>query len=116
MRQLYQRVLERQIDDGGLIHWGSKLDRGEATVKELVREIGKSQEYFQRFVQPYLSNGVYVAAELMSKHFLARVSANPQDNIFRGEEIKNMGWQFSVDAFIDSPEYAARFGDDNVPN
>ena len=116
IKQLYQQVLERQVDDGGLIYWGSKLDRGEATVKEIVKEVGKSQEYFQRFVQPHLSNGVYVAAELMSKHFLARVSANPQDNLLRGEEIKNMGWQFSVDAFIESPEYAARFGDDNVPN
>lgn len=48
--------------------------------------------------------------------FLAKNTENQMAAITRGDEIKTMGWQFSIDAFRDNPEYAVRFGDDDVPN
>ncbi len=49
VRDIYVQVLGRkrnEVDDAGLIYWGGKLERGELSVREVVREVGESEEYF----------------------------------------------------------------------
>ena len=49
--KIYKKVLERDWDPEGLIAWGSCLDRGEKTVREVVRGCALSQEHTERFIE-----------------------------------------------------------------
>ena len=112
VRLLYKRVLERDVDDSGLITWGCALDNGELSVKEIVRRLGKSDEYRSRFVIPF---SPAKSARLMYQHFLARQPES--DKVVEGwaDVISDEGWQVAVDGFVDSAEYGKRFGDNKVP-
>ena len=81
-------------------------------IREIVREIGKSNEYRDRFVVPF---SPFVAAKLMYRHFLAREAESDQVANHWGDVIVTQGWQAAVDGFVDSAEYKQKFGDDNVP-
>jgi hypothetical protein len=112
VRIIYKRILERDVDDSGLINWAGALDRAELSVKEIVRLVGKSAEYRNRFVLPFAPTK---AIEKMYEHFLAR---NPESsNVVDGwaETLVLKGFEIVVDGFVDSQEYGRRFGDDSVP-
>jgi hypothetical protein len=112
VRAIYKRVLERGVDDSGLITWASMLNRGEASVRDLVRTIGKSDEYRNRFLIPF---SVREAARMMYRHFLAREAEN--DAVVDGHAgvIVTSGFQAAVDGFVNSQEYTNQFGEDKVP-
>jgi hypothetical protein len=109
--QIYQRVLERSVDTSGLITWGGVLSRGEESVRDVVRHLGHSQEYRDRFITP-LSIADAVGATY--QHFLAR-NADPGglQTFERVAEVR--GFDAVVDDLVGSQEYTNRFGDDNVP-
>jgi hypothetical protein len=70
IRLVYNRVLERDADDSGLITFASQLDRGELPLREIIRVIGKSPEYRDRFVTPFTDPQ---AVRYMYRHFLVPI-------------------------------------------
>ncbi len=112
VRAIFNRVLERDPDDAGMIKFGSQLDRGERTIREIIRNIGKSEEYGKKFVTDV---GLEEAVKQMYKHFLAREAES--DDVVRSQaaNLVNRGWQHMVESFVNSDEFSKRFGDDRVP-
>ncbi len=112
IKQVYRRVLEREVDNSGLISWAGLLDRGEKTLREVIRLIGKSEEYRSRFILPL---PLKQAARLLYLHFLAREPESQQVVDGWANVIAENGFKTAIDGFIDSAEYRRRFGDDRVP-
>ncbi|HKY05566.1 MAG TPA: phycobilisome rod-core linker polypeptide [Blastocatellia bacterium] len=112
IKQVYRRVLEREVDNSGLISWAGLLDRGEKTLREVIRLIGKSEEYRSRFILPL---PLKQAARLLYLHFLAREPESQQVVDGWANVIAESGFKAAIDGFIDSAEYRRRFGDDRVP-
>lgn len=112
IKLVYRRVLEREVDDSGLISWAGQLDRAERTLRDVIRLIGKSDEYRNRFITPLTPNK---AARLLYVHFLAREPENQQVVDGWANVITQQGYKAAIDGFVDSAEYKRRFGDDRVP-
>lgn len=113
---IYQQVLERFPDPEGLFNYGWRLQKGETSVREIIREIGKSDEYFSKFVgHPVTPKNAII---YFYKHFLARKPEN--ENIISEHVILlnangKDGWKFIVDKLINSSEYLENFGEHSVP-
>ncbi len=112
VQQVYQRVLSRDPDPQGMIWYGSRLSRDEMKVKDVVRDVGFSQEYMDRFVnnvspQEAVRNAYW--------HFLAR---DPDPEGQEGyERISRVhGFRAVISGLLDSQEYNQKFGTDRVPN
>lgn len=108
---IYQRVLERDWDPVGLIFWGSQLDRGEMSVREVVRRVALSEEHMARFIKPH---SVEEAVKICYRHLLAR-EADPGGlqnwvKVFQQEGVDNV-----IHGIVDSNEYMDRFGEDGYP-
>ena len=66
VHQVYERILGRRADEVGLITYGGVLYRGERSVREILRILGKSPEYKQQFIDPFVDAGqVEVAWSLL---------------------------------------------------
>jgi hypothetical protein len=114
--QIYQLVLERPADPSGKQTWSHELLNNNLSVKEIIRKIGKSEEYRNRFVSGFYERQEWgTIITYMYRHFLAREPENP--NVFEphSHTIVGRSWEALVDVFIDSPEYRGNFGDDIVP-
>ena len=48
VNEIYRPLLERPTDAGS-VHWVQQLENGRMTVRDLVRELAKSNEHTQRF-------------------------------------------------------------------
>jgi phycoerythrin-associated linker protein len=110
--KMYQQVLERGADDGGLVHYGAQLERGDRSVREIVKRMGESEEYRLRFVQGQTPEQ---AATLMYRHFLARAPESDAAVQSHAHGLENNGYVAEVERFVNSKEYTRRFGNDNVP-
>jgi hypothetical protein len=110
--QLYQQVLERQVDPVGLIGWGCLLSRGEQSMRDVVRNIGHSQEYHDRFIAPLTTAD---AVRACYRHFLAR-EADPGGLQFWEGVATQQGFLPVIDGIVGSDEYTNKFGDDQVPH
>ena len=113
MIDLYNRVLEQNPDPDGLFNYGKRLQTGELSTRMAVKEIGKSGEYFSKFVQhPVVPRSAVI---FFYNHFLAR---DPESEEVITEHIALMntkGWKHIVDKLVDSKEYLSRFGEHSVP-
>lgn len=113
--EVYRHTLERGVDPTGQ-NWARQLQNGQLTVKELVRNVAKSQEYMQRFgqtesgeAQPYER-----AVARLYRHILGRQpDANGQRSWARNAQQRGLG--VVVDGLIDSAEYNNNFGAWGVP-
>lgn len=110
--QLYQQVLERQVDPVGLIGWGCSLSRGEQSMRDVVRNIGHSQEYHDRFIAPLT---IADAVRACYRHFLAREADSTGLQFWEGVATQQ-GFLSVIDGIVDSEEYTSKFGDDQVPH
>ena len=118
VNQIYQQVLERSVlngdgnsTDSGLMYYSDKLRRGEMSVRDVVRALGLSQEYAQRFIIPNTNAN---AVRFCYKHFLAR---EPEEKGLTYWTQQSMigEWPVVIKGLVDSDEYTERFGDDVVP-
>jgi len=118
VNQIYQQVLERSIlnadgnsTDSGLMYYSDKLRRGEMSIRDVVRVLGLSQEYSQRFIIPNTNAN---AVRFCYKHFLAR---EPEEKGLTYWTQQSMigEWPVVIKGLVDSDEYTERFGDDVVP-
>ena len=113
--EVYRHTLERAPDPAAQ-SWTRQLQNGQLTVKELVRNVAKSQEYIRRFgqtesgeAQPYER-----AVARLYRHILGRQpDANGLRNWARNAQQRGLG--VVVDGMIDSAEYNNSFGNWSVP-
>ena len=116
--QIYQQVLERSVliadgnsTDSDMMYYANKLRCGEMSVRDVVRALGLSQEYAQRFIIPNTNAN---AVRFCYKHFLAREPEEKGLNYWTQQSMVG-GWSVVVKGLIDSDEYTERFGDDAIP-
>lgn len=118
VNQIYQQVLERSIlkadeesTDSGLMYYSDKLRRGEMSIRDVVRDLGLSQEYAQRFIIPNTNAN---AVRFCYKHFLAR-EPEAKGLHYWIQQSMISDWSVVIKGLVDSDEYTERFGNDAVP-
>lgn len=109
---IYRQVFEREADPSGLASWSGQLDQGNKTVKEVVRAFAHSAEYKTRFVtgKPNADIVIWLYLHLLARRPESQEAINGWIN-----QGLTMGWDFVIDAIIDSAEYRSKFGDNRVP-
>ena len=113
--EVYRHTLERGADPGSQT-WVRQLQSGQLTVKELVRNVAKSQEYMQRFGRTEAGEGQPYerAVARLYRHILGRQpDAGGQRNWARTAQERGLG--AVVDGLIDSAEYNNSFGPSGIP-
>jgi uncharacterized delta-60 repeat protein len=100
--RVYQNVLGRAPDAGGLAFWKDRLDRNEMTRGQVMLGFSESTEY-----RATSSSSVYVT---MLYFGMLRRSPDPAGFDFwvRHRDAGNSGLAL-IDGFLDAPEYRARF-------
>ncbi|BBD65694.1 phycobilisome linker polypeptide ApcE [Nostoc commune NIES-4072] len=89
-----------------------KLQNGEISVREFVRQLASSEIYRQRFLSPYPHAKV---VELLFRHLLGRTPADQEEIRQYHNLLADSSLLAAVEAIIDSPEYSRYFGEDVVP-
>ncbi|MEA5601000.1 phycobilisome rod-core linker polypeptide [Nostoc sp. UHCC 0252] len=89
-----------------------KLQNGEISVQEFVRELASSEIYRQRFLSPYPHAKVI---EFLFRHLLGRTPADQEEIRQYHNLLANSGLSAAVEAIVESPEYSRYFGEDVVP-
>jgi phycoerythrin-associated linker protein len=114
VRAAYKQVLGNPhvMESERLVTAESQLANGDISVREFVRAIGKSEFYRSRYFEKC---SPYRFVELNFMHFLGRA---PQSQAEISEHIVRCvaeGYDAEIDSYINSDEYQALFGDNNVP-
>jgi len=90
----------------------SQFKRGELSVREFVRAIGKSDAYISRFFETCPR---YRFIELNFKHFLGRAPNGFEEMKAHSAILEAGGWAAEVDSYLDSDEYQEAYGEFFVP-
>ena len=90
----------------------NKLQNGEISVREFVRQLASSEIYRQRFYTPYPQAKVI---EFHFRHLLGRAPATQEEIHQHTKLLADSGLQAAVEAIVDSSEYSRFFGEDVVP-
>jgi len=110
VHQAYCRVLERPVDESGLIDYGNAL-KGDKTVKQLIYELVTSQEHKDKF---YDDDNLKNSVIKLYEHLLARDPDSSGLQSWR-RVLRDQGYEAVVRGLIDSKEYNDKFGNDKVP-
>lgn len=89
-----------------------KLQNGEISIREFVRELASSEIYRQRFLSPYPHAKVI---EFLFRHLLGRTPATQEEIHQYKQLLSDRGLSAAVEAILESPEYSRYFGEDVVP-
>ncbi|NJK59658.1 MAG: photosystem I reaction center subunit X [Oscillatoriales cyanobacterium SM2_1_8] len=113
IRAIYQQVLGRQPYAGqGLKVWEIRLENGEISVREFVRQLAKSPLFRDLY---WTKLYVCKAIEYIHRRLLGRPTyGRPEMNRYYDVCYKQ-GFYALVDALLDSDEYNQAFGEDTVP-
>ncbi len=114
IRTVYKQVLGNQhvMESQRLTSAESLLRDGDITVRGFVRAVAQSALYRSLFFE---SSSAYRFIELNFKHLLGRA---PQDQAEIADHVaryNEYGYDAEINAYIDSDEYIANFGEDRVP-
>lgn len=90
----------------------SQFKRGELSVREFVRAIGKSGLYRSRFFETCPR---YRFIELNFKHFLGRTPDGLEEMRSHSTILDTAGFEAEIDSYIDSDEYQNAYGENIVP-
>lgn len=115
IRAAYRQVFERdvtQLYGPTLTEPVSQVKSGLCSMKEFIRQLGKSRLYRRLYYEPYT---ISRSIELACRHFLGRGISCLEE--FQGyfEAVSAHGFPSLVDTFLDSQEYADYFGEATVP-
>jgi phycobilisome core-membrane linker protein len=113
IRACYQRVYGYEPYSGQrLTSWEIKLENGDITVREFVRQLAKSDlvrnKYWSRLY-------IVKAIEYLHRHLLGRPTYGRQEINPLFDIASKVGYYAVIDAMIDSKEYETAFGEDTVP-
>ena len=114
IRAVYKQVLGNQhvMETQRLTSAESLLRDGDITVRGFVRAVAQSELYRSLFFE---SSSAYRFIELNFKHLLGRA---PQDQTEIANHValyNEHGYVAEINAYIDSDEYIANFGENRVP-
>lgn len=111
VNELYRHMLERSPDPGS-VHWVQQLESGQMNVREVVRQIAKSQEHTQRFHYTEAGEGTPYERSVarLYRHLLGR-QPDPDGQRAHAELAQRSGADAVVDRIINSNEYNQQFGD-----
>ena len=114
VNELYRHILERAADAGSA-HWVQQLENGRP-VREVVRDLAKSDEHMQRFWRQEAGEGLpYVrAVGTLYRHILGRQPDEAGARTWAQTGSRN-GAAVVIDRLIDSAEYDQQFGSWGVP-
>jgi phycoerythrin-associated linker protein len=90
----------------------SQFKRAELSVREFVRALAKSDLYRSRF---FSSCPRYRAIELNFRHLLGRPPLDLEEMRLHSTILDTQGFEAEIDAYVDSDEYQATFGENVVP-
>jgi len=115
VNELYRHMLERGADAGSA-GWAQQLESGRATVRDIVRQIAKSEEHTQRFWrQEAGEDAPYVrAVGTLYRHILGRQPDAAGARSWADQGARS-GASAIVDQIVRSREYDNQFGDWGVP-
>jgi phycobilisome core-membrane linker protein len=109
----YRQVFGRPLYEGQrLFSAESELQGGNITVREFVRQLAKSKVFRSLYWETtYITKAIeYIHRRLLGRPTYGRQEMNRYYDI-----CSTKGFYALIDAIIDSPEYAACFGEDTVP-
>jgi hypothetical protein len=128
IRMMYNRLLLREPDPNGLRHHVDFLVRQNRTMRQVAEAMGRSLEYFQKWVQPSMPQGLWgTPITTYYRHFLNREPENTQvlhhhASVFvrARDDNKPETTMFSahgrlVRNFVRSDEYFSKWGENGVP-
>lgn len=101
VRAVYMKVLEREADDSGLVTYAGKISGGGWCLRQIVRDLGLSPEYAERFIKNQTPRQAIV---LMYRHFLLREPENEQVINQHVNDLNFTGWKKKVVNFVSSAE------------
>ena len=107
--EVYRRVLERPAGSAGDA-WNQKLVSGSVSVRDIVRDVAKSPEHTQRFLNGQSNENV---VRTLYRHVLGRETDPGAAGWF--PQVRTKGAAGIIDELMASPEYEQSFGADIVP-
>ncbi|MDX2271478.1 MAG: phycobilisome rod-core linker polypeptide [Cyanobacteriota bacterium] len=113
IRACYQQVYGYVPFEGQRLNrWEIKLESGEISVKEFIRQLAKSDLFRNKYWSTlYVCKAIeYMHRRLLGRPTYGRQEINPLFDI-----ASKQGFYAVVDAIIESPDYAMAFGEDTVP-
>lgn len=109
----YQQIFGRQVYSGQrLTRAEIKLESGETTVKEFVRELARSDIFRKLYWQPFY---VCKAIEYIHRRLLGRPTYDRVENNRYFDIASKKGFYGVVEAILATQEYQDVFGEDVVP-
>ena len=114
IRAVYKQVLGNAyvMESERLTVPESKLKEGTITVREFVRQVGRSDLYRSRFFDPCPR---YRSVELNFKHFLGRAPDGYDEMKLHSNILDEGSFEADIDSYIDSEEYSSAYGENIVP-
>ncbi len=113
IRAAYLQVFGRDVYEGQRLKVAEiKLENGEITVREFVRQIAKSDLFRKMY---WSSLYVTKAVEYIHRRILGRPTYGRQEVNSYFDLCAKKGFYALIDAILDSKEYSEAFGEDTVP-
>ncbi len=114
IRAVYRQVLGNAyvMESERAVVPESQFKRGELSVREFVRAVGKSEIYTSRFLE---TSPRYRFIELNFKHFLGRAPNGYDEMKAHSAILDQGGWEAEIDSYLDSDEYQEAYGENIVP-
>nr|YP_010337129.1 phycytochrome bilisome core-membrane linker protein [Pseudoerythrocladia kornmannii]QUE28209.1 ApcE [Pseudoerythrocladia kornmannii]UNJ16714.1 phycytochrome bilisome core-membrane linker protein [Pseudoerythrocladia kornmannii] len=115
IKAAYRQVFERDINKAYGILFSdleSKVKNGQISMKEFIREIGKSSVYRKQFYEPFVNSRV---VELAFRHFLGRGPSSLEEFQKYFGTLSKQGLSGLVDSLVNGQEYSDYFGEETVP-
>ncbi|MBD2119612.1 phycobilisome rod-core linker polypeptide [Trichocoleus sp. FACHB-262] len=113
IRAAYLQVFGRDVYEGQRLKVSEiKLENGEITVREFVRQLAKSDLFRKLY---WTSLYVTKAIEYIHRRLLGRPTYGRQETNKYFDICAKKGFYALVDAILDSPEYSEAFGEDTIP-
>lgn len=113
IRAAYIQVFGREVYSGQRLSVAEiKLENGEITVREFIRQLAKSNTFRSMYWTPLY---IMKAVEYIHRRLLGRPTYGRQETNKYFDICAKKGFYALIDAILDSPEYSEAFGEDTVP-
>ena len=113
VNQIYSHVLERSADQGS-DQMVRRLNNGQATVRDIVRDVVASPEHTQRFLATGNRDANERAVSALYRHVLGR-DPDPGGLRANTDGLEANGMAAVIDGLLNSQEYDQKYGDNGVP-
>lgn len=112
IEQIFDQILHQPVDTKLFITYGSLLCRGEMSVRSIVKILGLSQRYGERFIN---LKKIDETIERLYATFLGG-TGDAASKLSHMKAIQTRGSNVVIADLIDSEEYQKNFGEDTFPS